>query len=126
MLVDQLVRELADEVALPLVAVHPVAGIEDVLLVEKGLGADPVADEPWAERRAVLLGILIRTGVAGGMVRAGVMVLSTLSWAWQLSSLPAPASTSRNVRIASGTPSPAYSSRPPRPARGDRGGTPAA
>jgi hypothetical protein len=47
MLVDQLVRELADEVALPLVAVHPVAGVEDALLVEKALGADPVADEPW-------------------------------------------------------------------------------
>src|SRR5204863_5038129 len=44
--VDQLVRELADEVALPVVAVHPVTRVEDALLVEEGMGAHPVAREP--------------------------------------------------------------------------------
>jgi hypothetical protein len=66
-LVDQLVRELADEVALPVVPVDAVAGIENTLLGEEGKPLDSIADE--ARRRAELpelTGLAVRARVAGG------------------------------------------------------------
>src|SRR5829696_3376154 len=64
-IVDQLVRELADEVTLPVVAVDAVTGIEDTLLLEEALAADAVADETgdYAER-AEGIRILVPAGVA--------------------------------------------------------------
>ena len=44
-IVDQLVRQLRHEVALPVVAVDAVAGIEDPLLLEEALAPDAVVDE---------------------------------------------------------------------------------
>ena len=44
-IVDQLIRQLRDEVALPVVAVDAVAGIEDPLLLEEALAPDAVVDE---------------------------------------------------------------------------------
>src|SRR5947207_683934 len=65
--VDQLVRELADEVALPVVAVHPVTRVEDALLVEEGLGAHAIPDEPSRRaQRAELLGVRVGARVARG------------------------------------------------------------
>jgi hypothetical protein len=43
--VDQLVGKFADEMALPVVAIDAVSGIEDPLLVEETVAADPVGDQ---------------------------------------------------------------------------------
>jgi hypothetical protein len=65
-LVDQLVRQLADEVALPVVAIHAVAGVEHVLLGEERLGPHGVVGEPpRGAQRTELGGICFRPGVTG-------------------------------------------------------------
>ena len=96
-LVDQLVRELADEVALPVVAVDAVAGVEDALLVEEALAAHRVVDQPRRRaKRAELLGFLVRAGVAGDddqLRRKRLLRRAELRL--ELSSSPARASTSR-------------------------------
>ena len=65
-LVDQLVRELADEVALPVVAIHAVAGVEHMLLGQERVGPHAVAGEPCrGAQRTEFPGICVRPGVAG-------------------------------------------------------------
>src|SRR6266487_1086391 len=65
-LVEQLVGELAHEVALPVVAVRTVGRVEDVLLGQERVHAHPVIDKPGHRaQRAQLRGIAIRAGVAG-------------------------------------------------------------
>ena len=50
--IDQLVRELAHEVALPVVPVLFIRRVEHVLLLDERLVAEAVVHEPGAERRA--------------------------------------------------------------------------
>jgi len=64
-IVDQLVRQLRDEVALPVVAVHAVAGIENPLLLEEALAPDAVVDETGHRaQRPEGFRLLPRPGVA--------------------------------------------------------------
>ena len=65
-LVDQLVRELAHKVALPVVPVLAVGRVEHALLIEERLEAQAVLHEPGCRaQQAQLLGIRVRTRVAG-------------------------------------------------------------
>ena len=65
-LVDQLVRQLADEVALPVVPVLAVRRIDQALLVEERMCAHRVLDEP---RRRAQQGELVRIAVRPGVAR---------------------------------------------------------
>src|SRR5205814_1679906 len=64
--VDQLVGQLADEMALPVVAVDAVAGADRMLLGQERVGSHGVVGEPFrASQRTELLGICVWPGVTG-------------------------------------------------------------
>ena len=65
-LVDELVRELVDEVPLPVVALHAVRRVEQALLLGEGARTDTVVEEPGRRAQLAQLGrVRVRAGVAG-------------------------------------------------------------
>jgi hypothetical protein len=122
--VDQLVGKLADEMALPVVSVDPVPGVEDPLLVQEGVAPDPVADQPRRRaQRSELLRMLVRARITGRHVqgRDQGVIDRELGLAAQFVVRPRVDIAEHPKRLADATP-PRNPSDHRRPSRGDGGG----
>src|SRR5207247_10829095 len=65
-LIDELVRQLADEVALPVVTVLAVRRVEHALLVEEGMRQHAVVDQPGSGTQPAQLGRVFRDARVAG------------------------------------------------------------